>query len=442
MLPAEPQRPTYEEESQRLCWQGARTACLLTMPLVPLFGVLDAVIFPAEAAFFLRLRVACVVTIALLLWLLHRPLGRRHARGLGVVIALTVGAMIDVMTLYTGAERSAYYAGISLVLLAVALLMPWPPRWSLLASVALVGGYVAPIVVRGRITDGRMLVSNLYFLLSTALITVVSAALRERLRAQEFANRTALVEALRHKDDFMARMSHELRTPIHVMVGYADILLEDALEAGAAEARPLVERIRGHGVLLHGLISDLLDYAKIEAGKMELHAEPVHVRELVEQAADRFRPLTARKGLQLETVCGDDLPQVVTDRQRVEQILTNLIGNAVKFTDRGTITIEVRLAVEGDRRFVPLSLGDDTVEPGGGLVILVRDTGIGIREEDVSRLASDFEQVDAAAAARYGGTGLGLSISRRLAQRLGGQIAVRSRYAEGSTFALFLPLAA
>ena len=175
----------------------------------------------------------------------------------------------------------------------------------------------------------------------------------------------------------------------------------------------------GPTVLLHGLISDLLDYAKVEAGKMEMHPEPVAVQALLDGVADRFRPLTARKGLALDTVYADAPPSVVTDRQRVEQILTNLVGNAVKFTERGGITLEARLADDA-AGFTPLATGEVVVPTGPGLLILVRDTGIGIREEDVARLAADFEQLDAEAAAKYGGTGLGLSISRRLAQRLGG----------------------
>jgi signal transduction histidine kinase len=175
---------------------------------------------------------------------------------------------------------------------------------------------------------------------------------------------------------------------------------------------------------------------------MDVHAETIRVDELVERVADRFRPLTARKGLDLATSCHDLLPEVLTDRQRVEQILTNLLANAVKFTERGTITIEARIADEDADGFTPLTNGAEPVTSADpAVVILVRDTGIGIRHDDVARLAGDFEQVDREAAAKYGGTGLGLSISRRLAHRLGGRIAVRSRYDEGSTFALYLPLA-
>jgi signal transduction histidine kinase len=271
---------------------------------------------------------------------------------------------------------------------------------------------------------------------------MVGTAVREGLRRREFANRQALTQALRHKDEFMAKMTHELRTPIHVMVGYADILLEEGLAAGQGEARPLVESIRSHGVLLHGLVSDLLDYAKAEAGKMEVHAEPVRMREVVEQVAESFRPLSERRGLRLRTSC-QGAPTVTSDRQKIQQILTNLVGNALKFTERGNITIEVRRRLDpGDRtlsELVFLAEPPPALRPAEGVFLLVRDTGIGIREEDVRTLAADFQQPDAEAAAKYGGTGLGLSISKKLAQVLGGSMAVATRYRHGSTFVVFVP---
>ncbi len=446
--PTEPtQRAAYAAESAALGWQATRTACLLSIVLIPCFGVLDHVVFPAHARLFLALRGVWVAGVGVVFWLLHTPWGRTRGLGLGVVVAGGVGLLIDVMTMVTGAETSPYYAGTNLVLLAVALLMPWRPSWTLGVAAVLVGGYVAPIVAAGRVTDGRMLANNLFFLLSTAMIAVISTALRERLRGREFATRTALVAALRHKSDFMARMSHELRTPIHVMIGYTDILLDDALPADAPEARGLVGRIREHGVLLHRLISDLLDYAKEEAGKLEVHPESTVAAEMVEHIADRFRPVAERKGLAFRAVSARDLPPVVTDRQRLEQILTNLIGNAIKFTDQGSVTVGVRRASEADRdAFTDLTCveASDAEEPrpGAELILLVEDTGIGIRAADLTRLASDFEQIDETTAARYGGTGLGLSISRKLARRLGGRLAVQSRHGQGSTFAVFLPLAA
>jgi signal transduction histidine kinase len=347
------------------------------------------------------------------------------------------------MTLVTGRESSPYYAGTNLVLLAMALVMPWSPMWALVTSAVLVGGYAGPILMVG-VEDGRMLVNNLAFLFSTALIAAISSLVGAQLRQREVANRTALLEALQHKSEFMARMSHELRTPLHVIIGYADVLLEQALAAGAEHARPLVERVRSQGVVLHRLISDLLDYAKAEAGKMDLHNEPFRLEEVLWEVADNFAPLTERKGLELRTLCTAPLPELTTDRQRLEQILTNLVGNAVKFTEAGRITIEARALAPGDTDalagFSFLDRGGAAIpaSPSAAILILVRDTGIGIRPHDLVRLAEDFSQVDDAGA-KYGGTGLGLSISKRLAELLGGRIAVRSLYGDGATFALLLP---
>jgi signal transduction histidine kinase len=435
MAPAD----VYQRESQRLCRQAAATACFLGIPLVPAFAVLDRVVFPAHFVAFLEMRLTCVATLAVILWLLRRPFGERHALGLGMLVAIDVGLMIDAMAMMTGGHASPYYAGVNLVILTVALVMPWAASWTAVTCAILVGGYVAGAVAAGPITEGRTFVNNLFFLATTTVIAVVGAAGRDGYRRREFSQRQALTAALRHRDEFVAKMTHELRTPIHVMVGYADILLEDTLPGGESEARALVQRIRSHGVLLRGLVSDLLDYSKMEAGKMEVRRAPVVVRHLVDQVAESFRPLSERKGLRLRVLHGGEIPTVVSDEQKIRQILDNLVGNALKFTDRGEITIGVSRRVETAplREFVFLAEPAADVRRDGVLV-QVSDTGIGIREEDIRTLAADFQQVDADAAAR-GGTGLGLSISKKLVQLLGGWLAVRSRHGAGATFAVFLP---
>lgn len=433
----------YRLESRRLCRQAASTACLLAIPLVPGFAVLDWVVFPERFATFLAMRLACVGTLAVIWSVLGQSFGERHSLALGMLVTVDVGLMIDVMTMMAGGHASPYYAGVNLVILAVALLMPWHPAWSAVTCGILVGGYVVCSVLAGPIADSRIFVNNLFFLATTGVIAVVGTAVREGLRRREFSNRHALTEALHHRDVFMAKMTHELRTPIHVMVGYADMLLDEGLATGEQEARPLVQNIRREGVLLHSLISDLLDYAKVEAGKMEVRAEPVPVRQVVEQVAEGFRPLTERKGLRLHTVYRGGFPTVTSDRQKIQQILNNLVSNALKFTERGEITIEVRSGSDATDPVIGglILLAEPPADRGrqDGVVLLVRDTGIGIREQDVRTLAADFQQVDAQAAARYGGTGLGLSISKKLAQLLGGWIGVRTRYHEGATFVVFLP---
>jgi signal transduction histidine kinase len=428
----------YRDECRRLYRQAATTACILGIVIVPAFLILDHIISPRHFHFFLVLRLACVGTLLAIMGLLRSRAGERWALGLCVAVALDVGLMVDVMTIMTGGHASPYYAGINLVILACALVMPWPPACAGLTCAVLIAGYVACSFVEGPIVDPRIFVSNLVFLVTTAVITVVGSAVRDTMRRREYVVRTALSEAVRHKDAFLARMTHELRTPIHVMVGYADILLEEGLAAGEGEARPLVTSIRTHGVLLHSLVSDLLDYAKVHAGKMEVRPERVAVQQLVEQVAESFRPLTERKGLRLRTAYPHGSQTLTSDRQKIQQILNNLVGNALKFTDRGTISIEVRQRL--DTGGVTLLCEPETASVGeAGIYLLVRDTGIGIRDSDLRALAADFQQIDAGPSARYGGTGLGLSISKRFAQLLGGWIGVSSRFGEGSTFVVFLP---
>lgn len=432
----------WESESLALWRKGTEAACLLAIPLVLLFSLLDAVIYPEQVAFFCVLRMACAVVLAVCVAVLQSPWGAEHPVALGLLASNVVGAMIDVIVVSTGGERSPYYAGITMTQMAVCVLIPWPPGWAAVGSALLVGGYVGCVLGTGPLQDPRALASNLAFLVGTGLIGFVATLIREQLRWNEFESRTALAQALRHKSEFMAKMSHELRTPLHIIIGYADMLLEHA--SRVPEVRELVTLVRSRGIALHRLISDLLDYAKVEAGRMHVHLAPVRVDELVTRVAESFRPLVDRKRLQLETATAGAPVELVSDALKLEQILTNLVANAVKFTEEGGVRIEARLAGPGDRALADLVwLDDEQAAPPAAdteiLAVLVSDTGIGIAAGDLPRLAADFLQLDGTAE-RFGGTGLGLSISKRLAQLLGGRIAVRSRPGAGSTFVVLLPV--
>ena len=424
---------------------AAQVSCLLALPLVPAFSILDALAIPRWFYVFLLVRLSVVVLLAAILWLLQQPFAQRHGLALSVGVALTLGFMIDAMTLPSGGATSPYYAGINLIMVAIAVVMQWRPLCSALVCATLIGGYVVCTTVLLPVTDVGALVTTLLFQGATAVITIVGAAVSERLRWREFRTRRALQKAMQHKDEFMAKMSHELRTPLHVMIGYSDILLEESAGAGG-EAHTLLSGIRRQGVQLHGLVSDLLDYAKIAAGKMEVRADPFEVAHVVTQIAREFQPLAERKGLRIEMSC-DDVPPLVGDAGKLQQVLYNLVGNALKFTEQGTITLEAygvrtggaRGALAGFTFLAEPTVAAGQTVPEQGVVLLVRDSGIGMREEDLSRLAADFQQLDVDAAARYGGTGLGLSISKRLAELLGGSVAVQSRQGQGSTFAVFLP---
>jgi len=438
----------YRAESCDLCHQATRVSCWLALPLIAIFGVLEAEGVIEAPALSPWIRLGWGAIVATVLALLGTPSGRRHPAPLFVVMIVTTGEMLTLMTLSTGHEESPYFVGIALAVFSAAVLMPWRLRWSVGTSVSLLTTYAGTTIAAGAVTNPRLFRSNCALLAATGAIAAASTAFRERLRWREFCSRAALVDALQHRRDFVAKMSHELRTPLHIIIGHSDILLERFVASEDAEMRRLVERSRTCAVTLHRMISDLLDYAKVEAGKMEVCREPVRVPEVVEQVVGSFRPLIERKGLDLWVRCDEELPEIATDRQRLEQILINLLGNAVKFTEAGGVSVEVRGLWDGALpalagfRFLdaPGRDNDPGVILGPRIAILVGDTGIGIRKCDLLQLAQDFQQVEQVTAKRYGGTGLGLSISRGLARLLGGRIAVRSGYMEGSTFALVLPV--
>jgi PAS domain S-box-containing protein len=230
--------------------------------------------------------------------------------------------------------------------------------------------------------------------------------------------------ANRAKSDFLARMSHELRTPLNAIIGIAEMMVEDAQDAGNdAQADPL-QRIQRAGVHLLGLINEILDLSKIEAGKVELHLETFDVSKLVHEVAATVQPLVENKANRLQIGCPDDIGEMHADQTKVRQILLNLLGNACKFTENGDISVAV---------------GRDRTGPAEWLSFTVSDTGIGIASEHLGRLFEDFSQASASTAAKYGGTGLGLAISQGYCELMGGDISVESAQGEGSKFTVRLP---
>ncbi|HEY6830609.1 MAG TPA: ATP-binding protein [Gemmatimonadaceae bacterium] len=222
------------------------------------------------------------------------------------------------------------------------------------------------------------------------------------------------------KSEFLASMSHELRTPINALIGYSALMLDGVL--GEVNPRQSDALLRGRAAAEHllALINDILDLAKIEAGKMPLHIEDVSLREVTTEVTQQIEPMVRKKQLDFTIDVSPDCPIIHSDRTKIKQVLLNLLSNAVKFTNKGSVSVQAECAP-------------------GGVRIDVVDTGIGIRQSDLQAIWEDFRQVDQSRTREFPGTGLGLSITRKLLERLGGTVTVQSSYGEGSTFSVFLP---
>jgi|GEM_PF-3405274 len=243
----------------------------------------------------------------------------------------------------------------------------------------------------------------------------VEEALRQKTVEAEQANRL--------KSQFLSNVSHELRTPLNAIFGYSHLLLNEAYGALGEEQRPVLDGIQRNAKELAQLINDVLDLAKIEAGKMSLHLSEVSLGALIEEALLGIRPLSEKKALPIRCVIDPELPSIESDAGKIKQILVNLLSNAVKFTCEGEITVCARKRPDQ-----------------AGVVLAVKDTGIGIRSEDLPRIFDPFHQIDGADTREFGGVGLGLAIVRELLLFLGGEIFVESEYGKGSTFTVLLPI--
>ena len=227
--------------------------------------------------------------------------------------------------------------------------------------------------------------------------------------------------ASQHKSQFLANMSHELRTPLNAILGYTELILDNIYGETPEKMREVLDRLQANGKHLLGLINDVLDLSKIEVGQLTLSLADYSLKDIVHTVFTGVESLATGKKLKLTTDVAPNLPKGHGDERRLAQVLLNLVGNAIKFTDRGEVAIK---ATASD----------------GSFTVAVRDSGPGINPSDQGRIFEEFQQADSSITRKKGGTGLGLSIAKRIIEMHGGQIWVESDVGKGSTFAFTIPM--
>lgn len=421
---------------------------------------------------------------------------------------LAIGAGIGVGRLFFGINAASWAGFANMVILGIAgaALVVWfrGRGWSyrrkaVIAILVINTLNIIDIALLGVIPAGAfireigIITYPLGIALSSLFIFIIRDFQKERKRIQDLRNMNVLLrrqtrelriakrelevkaqellQASRYKSEFLANMSHELKTPLNSIILLSQMMKENSDEKQTQDEVNYADIIHAAGHDLLHLINDILDLSKVEAGKMDIHAEYVAMDELLQMTQHQFMALAQQKGLRFDVELGDDLPSGLhIDALRVNQILRNLLVNAFKFTEEGGVRLRVSVDTEppqgngapraAKRRFLSWSnaawyggfqsAADQAVrrgqrpsasaEPQRWIVFAVEDTGIGIEEEKQQQIFEAFQQADGATTRKYGGTGLGLSISLQLAHLLGGTLTLASQRGVGSTFTLRLPI--
>ena len=420
-----------QEQSQRI--YTGKIACLLVMVLVPFGACLDYFVYPGEFKLFLALRLGCSVLAAGLLYLHTTQFGRKHYRLLGVPIALLPAIFIAWMMALTQGETSPYYAGLNLIVLAASVVVRWNRTESVVAVGCIFLMYFATCY-RGPI-DYKMFINNSYFLLLTGVIVIVGNHFYTQLRIQEFSLRyqldkskreleeahTQLIELDKLKSRFFANVSHEMRTPLTLLIAPLESLIRRAEGAFDSNARELLETMHNNSMRLLKLINDLLDLVRLESGRMDVRSEPLRVQDFFKGLSSAIRQVAAEKNVQVQSHVDETLKAILTDRDKLEKILLNLLFNAIKFTPSGG-----RIELKAENK-------DDQV------ILTVSDTGVGIAEKNLPFVFERFWQADNSSRRKYQGVGIGLALVKELSEMMGGGVSVTSVEGKGAAFTVRLP---
>jgi signal transduction histidine kinase len=435
-LPADPEvKKAFEGYNEQEKIRFYKIGCWIAIVAMPAGIFLDINIYPHYVRSFLVLRLICSFLVLMLLGLFYTAWGKRHYRILCLIFPMLLQGSICWMIYNTEGASSPYYAGLSLFLVALNLLLPWNFQETTFVAFSTIAIYVVACFAHGGVALQGIFFNNLYFLFLIGVFTIIGSYFTNRLRISEFTSRyeldqsrnkleisnQKLIEMDKMKSRFFANISHELRTPLTLLVSPLQTLRSQKKNLLDEESREILGVMENNAMRLLKLINDLLDLAKLESGRMEVKKEPMVLETFVKGLAQSIQGTAKNKRVSLSTHIPASLGAVMLDRGKMEKIVLNLLFNALKFTPAGG---RVELTVEKE---------------GTQLAMKIKDTGMGISEHDLPFIFDRFWQADSSAQRKYQGTGIGLALVKELTETMGGTVTVQSQLGAGTTMIVLLP---
>lgn len=431
----------FDKENLATIYGRVRLSCLIATPLFLLFSFMDYLQERELFPLFVYLRLIEATLLGGIFWVTSRGELQRNSVLLGIFVWTSLGVTLTLMISMAESFGHMYTQGLFLVLIAVSLIMPWKASHSAVTMFLVYGSYVSTNASTGRLED-VIFVNNNMFLLTIAVLSVTSTYISYKLRLNDFRSRRELAKAnteleasrrklevsyqkLRElnelKDKFFANITHELRTPLTLILTPAEMMDLGELGPITDQQKHYLGVIQQNSVRLLKMVNDLLDLAKIDAGRMQMYYGMGSIETVAREVLETARPLAEKNRVQFLVSVAEPIPDFYFDRDKMEKVLTNLVFNALKFTDKeGRIEVELRRE-------------DDWVR------VTVRDNGIGIPEQLLSVIFERFSQVDADNRRKHGGTGIGLALVKEFMELQNGTVSVESRAGAGAAFHLRLP---
>jgi signal transduction histidine kinase len=415
--------------------RGLRGALWIVITLYPLFGVLDYMIAPEDWLWLLYSTRAFITLVTLVMFRVVRTtFFDRHPYALSASFMILASFGISMMTVFMGGLASPYYAGLTLAIVATGLLFVWPMEVVIPTHATIVISFLLPNVVLSTGGDALTSVSNIVFLVSTALIAGIGqilayASQREQVANQAIIDRTRANLEVAHeelkkldkfKSEFFANITHELKTPLTMVLAPLELLVDGELGHISEAQRSTFESMQKSGMKLLRLIADMLDLSRLEESRVRLRIDEHDLVDYLRNLVQEIEVLAERKGIKLTLDTDCESVSVWCDLERMERVFVNLLSNATKFTDSGG---QVSVVVK---------------DQGDSVLVQVRDTGVGFPPEMSERIFQRFVQADMGSTRQYGGTGIGLALARELVELHGGRISASSEPNVGSLFEVCL----